>query len=282
MKNITINYTLQKDEEKSSYVYLLPPTFNNIQELKIKDILEFFPLKNTGMKYHYRFKTITSRDPKIVAWLDISNLNARVPLYENQVHMKVLQLANERGSKIFRDGSDYSSVMSKISSDNADPRSNVNSNGAKTQQPDNQKAQPQQQQQPQTKKPEPQQQQQQQQQPQQSSTGNNSNKSQGSSNTKFDLMGFGEETKTIDSNSTKKAGGADLGSLGSDFMDSSKKTSEYDGLTHDQITALKAQKLKEEMDKKAAEFKANQELDEKTKVERALAYAEFEEKIRKW
>jgi len=222
---------------------------------------------------------LTSRDPKIIGWLDISNLSARVPLYENQVHMKVLQLPHERGSKIFREGLDYTKAMSKLSGNHVETKP-ATANPLNTKKPTEKQPQQQQSQplpQPQQQKHQPQQQQQQ---PNKTTLNQQASATNPQKKSSMHLMDDFEEEKQ----ETKKSNIVDIGSFGADFMESPTQSSgsEYDGLTTEQITAIKNQKLKEDMDKKAKEFKDNIEKEEKSKVDRGQAYAEFEDKIRKW
>lgn len=58
-----------------------------------------FPFKMDT--YHIRFKTVCEEvDPKITAWIDISNPNAKVPLIGDTIYAKLLHIKDGNNSKM--------------------------------------------------------------------------------------------------------------------------------------------------------------------------------------
>jgi len=99
MEGIPIYYVMQPSEDDSLNVYFLPPQYKSQNDLKIKDVVTHFPFLNNGSFYHFRFYTICDKDKK--TWVDISNMSAKVPVVENKVLLKVLQVSRPEHTRTF-------------------------------------------------------------------------------------------------------------------------------------------------------------------------------------
>lgn len=89
-----------------------------LPKITVKDIITGFPLFQHKSNFHLRFKTVFQEtEPKMFflfflqinhflllkshGWLDISNFNAKVPLINNAVYMKILETPNQNCSRIY-------------------------------------------------------------------------------------------------------------------------------------------------------------------------------------
>lgn len=105
MKNISgktmIFYTFQSG---SKNVEFNVTTFKKSapQEPKIRDILYELPLDFMNNSFHFRFRSeFFEGDEKIIGWIDISNLLAKVPIINNSIFVKILKLPGDRENKLF-------------------------------------------------------------------------------------------------------------------------------------------------------------------------------------
>ncbi|CAD8116650.1 unnamed protein product [Paramecium sonneborni] len=93
MKQVPIVYFFQ-NEPKTQYMF-----FFQGEELLVKNILQQFPFKITS--HHIRFKIfVQDIEPKTHAWFDISNPNAKVPVVNDTVFVKILTLQDLSYSRI--------------------------------------------------------------------------------------------------------------------------------------------------------------------------------------
>ncbi|CAD8100321.1 unnamed protein product [Paramecium primaurelia] len=93
MKQIPIVYFYQ-NEPKTQFMF-----FFQGEELIVKNILQQFPFKITT--HHIRFKIfVQDIEPKTYAWFDISNPNAKVPVVNDTVFVKILTLQHLSYSRI--------------------------------------------------------------------------------------------------------------------------------------------------------------------------------------
>ncbi|CAD8198714.1 unnamed protein product [Paramecium pentaurelia] len=93
MKQVPIVYFFQ-NEPKTQYMF-----FFQGEELVVKNILQQFPFKITS--HHIRFKIfVQDIEPKTHAWFDISNPNAKVPVVNDTVYVKILTLQDLSYSRI--------------------------------------------------------------------------------------------------------------------------------------------------------------------------------------
>ena len=101
MEGIPIYYVMQPSIDDSLNVFFLPPAYRNLSEIKIKDVVVHFPLKdnNNNKYFHYRFYAVCDKDQK--TWVDISNMNAKAPVVDNKILLKVLELSEPHHTKIF-------------------------------------------------------------------------------------------------------------------------------------------------------------------------------------
>jgi len=99
MKKIPIYYQVQTDEDKSLNCFVIDSDAPTMSEVKVKDIVSNFPLNTTGTLYHFRFQAMCDKDK---AWVDISNLNARAPVINNQIIIKALPIPKASSSKVFK------------------------------------------------------------------------------------------------------------------------------------------------------------------------------------
>jgi len=100
MDGVPVYYVMQLNEgDDSLNIFFLPPTFKSQSEVKIKDAVTNFPHLGNGRYYHFRFYAICDKDQK--TWVDISNMNAKVPVVDNRILMKVLEVAKPEHTRIF-------------------------------------------------------------------------------------------------------------------------------------------------------------------------------------
>ncbi|CAD8189024.1 unnamed protein product [Paramecium octaurelia] len=93
MKSVPIVYFFQ-NEPKTQFMF-----FFQGEELIVKNILQQFPFKITT--HHIRFKIfVQDIEPKTYAWFDISNPNAKVPVVNDTVFVKILTLSDLSYSRI--------------------------------------------------------------------------------------------------------------------------------------------------------------------------------------
>ncbi|CAD8208234.1 unnamed protein product [Paramecium octaurelia] len=93
MKQVPIVYFFQ-NEPKTQFMF-----FFQGEELVVKNILQQFPFKITS--HHIRFKIfVQDIEPKTHAWFDISNPNAKVPVVNDTVFVKILTLQDLSYSRI--------------------------------------------------------------------------------------------------------------------------------------------------------------------------------------
>jgi DnaJ domain. len=100
MSGLAVYYGIQNSDDTTLNVFFLPPTFKSYSEVKVKDIVEHFPLSKNGKYHHFRFHAYCDSDQK--AWVDISNMNSKVPVMDNRVLIKVLEIKKPSYTKIFR------------------------------------------------------------------------------------------------------------------------------------------------------------------------------------
>eukprot|EP01017_Pseudomicrothorax_dubius_P048358 TRINITY_DN8784_c0_g1_i9.p1 TRINITY_DN8784_c0_g1~~TRINITY_DN8784_c0_g1_i9.p1 ORF type:complete len:364 (+),score=88.92 TRINITY_DN8784_c0_g1_i9:183-1274(+) len=101
-KGIVVHYLLQNSEDQSYSIYELPPDLTFDKPITIKTVLDRFPLRDSGLHYHFRFMALTSQqDPNQKAWVDITNSSAKAPVINKAIYMKVLQVPNRTSSKIY-------------------------------------------------------------------------------------------------------------------------------------------------------------------------------------
>ncbi|EAS00981.2 hypothetical protein TTHERM_00775920 (macronuclear) [Tetrahymena thermophila SB210] len=104
MPNYPIFYSIQNDKDSSTNVFSL--NFNDQVQgdevLKLRHIINEFPIDLQSGNYHIRFKIqCNETEPKIFAWIDPQNLEARAPIINNAVYVKILQLTKDGDSKIY-------------------------------------------------------------------------------------------------------------------------------------------------------------------------------------
>ncbi|KAL4439384.1 hypothetical protein ABPG74_017047 [Tetrahymena malaccensis] len=104
MPNYPIFYSIQNDKDSSTNVFSL--NFNDQVQgdevLKLRHIINEFPIDLLSGSYHIRFKIqCNETEPKIFAWIDPQNLEARAPIINNAVYVKILQLTKDGDSKIY-------------------------------------------------------------------------------------------------------------------------------------------------------------------------------------
>jgi len=56
-------------------------------------------LLNKDKFYHFRFQALNAEQKLI--WVDITNLNAKAPVVNNNIYMKALPITNPSYSKVF-------------------------------------------------------------------------------------------------------------------------------------------------------------------------------------
>ena len=102
MSCILVIYKFQNDIDKAENSYFVDPNPDNAQILK--DILDLFPPQqnshHTNKGYHFRFHDQIAKN--VNCWVDIRNLNAKIPIINKTVKMKVLITPEIDSSKIFK------------------------------------------------------------------------------------------------------------------------------------------------------------------------------------
>lgn len=99
MDGVPIYYVMQPSTDDSLNVFFLPPTIKNQADVKIKDVVNHFPHRDSGRFFHFRFYAICDKDQK--TWVDISNMAAKAPIVDNKILLKVLEIEKPHYSKLF-------------------------------------------------------------------------------------------------------------------------------------------------------------------------------------
>jgi hypothetical protein len=99
MEGIPIYYVMQPSVDDSLNVFFLPPNLKSQSDVKIQDVANNFPHRNNGKFYHFRFYALCDKDQK--TWVDISNLQAKAPVVDNRILVKILELSQPHHTKIF-------------------------------------------------------------------------------------------------------------------------------------------------------------------------------------
>jgi len=100
MSGLPVYYGIQNSDDTTLNVFFLPTTFKSYSEVKVKDIVENFPLSKDGNFYHFRFHAFCDNDQK--SWVDISNMGSKAPVLDNKILIKVLQIKKPAYTRIFR------------------------------------------------------------------------------------------------------------------------------------------------------------------------------------
>ena len=99
---VICEYFIQNDEsemKRSPYpnIFILPKKYNSVAEVRVKDVVNAFPLYEADNlhKYVLRFETVlqVSQTRKIAAWMDLdSQLDVQVPHVKGRIRVKALRL----------------------------------------------------------------------------------------------------------------------------------------------------------------------------------------------
>jgi hypothetical protein len=100
MKKYPIFYYVQTDEDKSYNAFVLESEAPTINDSKVREVVQNFPLNTLGDAFHFRFQA--QQTEKEQTWVDITNLNARAPVVKGNIFMKVLPLPKSSYSKVFK------------------------------------------------------------------------------------------------------------------------------------------------------------------------------------
>ena len=76
-------------------MFILPKKYNSIQDVKLQDVINAFPLQSTSKwEYHLRFESVVhSAKRNVKVWLDLpSNIEVAVPSIEGKIRIKALKL----------------------------------------------------------------------------------------------------------------------------------------------------------------------------------------------
>jgi len=287
MEGLPVYYVMQPSEDDSVNVFFLPTNFKSLSEVKIRDVVSNFPHAGNGRFYHYRFHTICDKDQK--SWVDISNLNARAPVIDNRIYVKVLEISQPHHSRIFAAhyGAAQNSRPAAPTQQNAreEYRSHDILNDTPTSQPRS-KPEPQ----PFKKsvssgdKPNPnpqtipQQRPPQYQQPQTSHT--KSTPPTNNSAHDFDLLG-GDSTAEVTIKSTTTTASVSF-NVGGGSQKPKEDKSELYGMTREQLGALKQQQMDEAIQDKLNFANNLWQGEEQTRLGKEKAYDEVEDSIKKW
>jgi len=274
MEGIPIYYVMQPSVDDSLNVFFLPPNLKSQSDVKIQDVVNNFPHRNNGKFYHFRFYALCDKDQK--TWVDISNLQAKAPVVDNRILVKILELVQPNYSKVF------ASVYT----------------GAKTNVPNGQRApeQPQSQaQRPAQTNTQPRSQAQSQPQPQQQvrspphttsqrpATNNQTStptpKPQATS--EFDLLG-GDDFIGVSSTSTTKPTATFSSPTQTQAQANKPDNSHLHGMSRAEIGAYKQQQMDQAIQDKLDFAKKVWQDEEKNNADKAQAYGEVEDLIRKW
>jgi len=291
MDGLPVYYVMQPSEDDSVNVFFLPTNFKSLAEVKIRDVVSNFPHAGNGRFYHFRFHTICDKDQK--SWVDISNLNARAPVIDNRIYVKVLEISQPHHSRIFAAhyGASQNSRPPVPTQQNAreEYRSHDILNDTPTQQP-RAKPEPQNQNQPFKKsvssgdKPNPnpqtipQQRPPQYQQPQTTQT--KSTPPTNSSAHDFDLLG-GDSAPDVTIKSTTTTTKVSF-TVGGSAQKSKEDKSELYGMTREQLGALKQQQMDQAIQDKLNFANNLWQGEEETRLGKEKAYDEVEDAIKKW
>jgi len=103
-------YTVQGqpgDADESPNVFRVT---KRASELRLKDVMNAFPLiRHTGAPFHFRFKVAAGGgagnvghvSPAAFCFLDLTNPEDHVPLYQKQVHLKALRLGTSVRQRVY-------------------------------------------------------------------------------------------------------------------------------------------------------------------------------------
>lgn len=288
MDGIPIYYVMQLTEgDDSLNIFFLPPTFKNQSDVKIKDAVTHFPHIGNGRYYHFRFYAICDKDQK--TWVDISNMNAKVPVVDNRILMKVLEVAKPEHTRIF--ASLYKSGIGETSA----PQQEVRHSTPEQQHHSREQKQTQHHQTHLTKKsvstdnrPQPHSHSQPHTQPKQNINMTQSQQAQksqpaASASNDFDLLGgYNEEVKVSSTTTTTKTTTSNTFTATNTNSEEDAEKQHMFGMSREELGAYKQQKMDQAIQDKLEFANSLWKGEEQNKLDREKAYDEVEENIKKW
>jgi len=261
---------MQPSEDDSLNVYFLPPQYKSQNDLKIKDVVTHFPYLDNDSFYHFRFHAICEKDQK--TWVDISNMSAKVPIVDNKILLKVLQVAKPEHTRTF--AALYKpGIHQDIPSSKPFTRQNPSKAPPQTQKKPEEKSSNIRQNSPQN----------QQQQPV-------SSKSPPASNTTnafhdFDLLGGGGEEVKVDvtvERTTKVTISSNVEGDSGDLIPEKKEKNPLHEMSREELEVHKQQQVEKAIQEKLDFAKQIYQNAENAMADRDKAYEELEDGIRKW
>lgn len=84
---------------------MLPKKYDSISNVRVKDVIEAFPLALTDQNYHYVLRIETqlqiSQNKRITTWMDINpnTIDVSLPPNRDKIRIKALRLPNNTSLK---------------------------------------------------------------------------------------------------------------------------------------------------------------------------------------